>query len=126
MNLPNPDTDAIIKLVVAFNDALNAHDPEAMLRFLTEDTVFENTDPPPDGERYEGKAVVGAFWREFFHGTQAQHIEIEEIFAVENRCVMRWVYRWQEPDGKSGHVRGVDVYTVRQGLIAEKLSYVKG
>ena len=126
MNLPNPDTDAIIKLVVAFNDAQNAHDPEAMLRFLTEDTVFENTDPPPDGERYEGKAVVGAFWREFFHGTQAQHIEIEEIFAVENRCVMRWVYRWQEPDGKSGHVRGVDVYTVRQGLITEKLSYVKG
>jgi len=126
MNLPNPDTDAIIKLVVAFNDALNAHDPEAMLRFLTEDTVFENTDPPPDGERYEGKPVVGAFWREFFHGAQAQHIEIEEIFAVENRCVMRWVYRWQEPDGKSGHVRGVDVYTVRQGLIAEKLSYVKG
>jgi ketosteroid isomerase-like protein len=121
-----PDLSDIIHLVVAFNVALNNHDPEAMLRLLTEDTVFENTDPPPDGERFVGKAAVGAFWQEFFRSAQGQHIEIEEIFAAGDRCVMRWVYRWQEPDGKIGHIRGVDLYTVRQGLIAEKLSYVKG
>ena len=29
-------------------------------------------------------------------------------------------------DYGSGHVRGVDVFTVRDGLVAAKLSYVKG
>ncbi len=39
---------------------------------------------------------------------------------------MRWTYRWTEADGNTGHIRGVDVYRLESGLIAEKLSYVKG
>jgi hypothetical protein len=41
--------------------------------------------------------------------------------------VVRWRYRWA-PDapGQPGHVRGVDVYRVRDGKIAEELAYVKG
>ena len=35
--------------------------------------------------------------------------------------MQRWRYEW---DG--GHVRGVDVFRVRDGKVAEKLSYVKG
>ena len=35
--------------------------------------------------------------------------------------VARWRY-----DYGDGHVRGVDLFTVRDGLVAEKLSYVKG
>jgi len=35
--------------------------------------------------------------------------------------VQRWRYDW---DG--GHVRGVDLFMVRDGRIAEKRSYVKG
>ena len=29
-------------------------------------------------------------------------------------------------DGMPGHIRGVDVFRVRGGKVAEKLSYVKG
>jgi hypothetical protein len=29
-------------------------------------------------------------------------------------------------EGKPGHVRGVDIFRVRDGKLAEKLSYVKG
>jgi hypothetical protein len=36
------------------------------------------------------------------------------------------VYRWTGAAGVSGHIRGIDLYTVRDGLIAAKLSYVKG
>jgi hypothetical protein len=39
---------------------------------------------------------------------------------------MRWRYAWRETSGASGHIRGVDVYRLRRGRIAEKLSYVKG
>ena len=39
-------------------------------------------------------------------------------------AVVRWRYDWGGPD--SGHVRGVDVIRFREGLVCEKLSYVKG
>jgi ketosteroid isomerase-like protein len=121
----SPDEPAFA-VVIAFNDALNAHDADAMMRLMTPDCVFENTHPPPDGTRYEGSAAVRAFWEEFFRASEAARIEIEEIFALEDRCVMRWTYHWIDAGGRPGHVRGVDIYTVRDGLIAEKLSYVKG
>lgn len=115
----------IIQLVTRFNDALNARDVDAMMRLMTDDCVFENTFPAPDGTRYVGQKSVRAFWEEFFRASQNPRFEIEEIFAVDDRCVMRWVYHWKESDGQ-GHIRGVDIYRARGGLIAEKLSYVKG
>ena len=116
----------VIQLVIRFNDALNLHDVDGMMAFLTADCVFENTYPPPDGTRYEGFPAVRTFWKEFFEIDQGQKIEIEEIFASGDRCAMRWVYHWNNPDGREEHIRGVDLYTVRDGQIAEKLSYVKG
>jgi hypothetical protein len=40
--------------------------------------------------------------------------------------VERWRYEWTDEDGSPGHVRGVDVLSVRDGQISEKLSYIKG
>jgi ketosteroid isomerase-like protein len=97
-----------------------------MLACLTEDTVFENTDPAPDGTRFEGRAAVRSFWEQFLEGSSAARIEAEEIFAAGDRCVLRWIYTWEDARGVEGHIRGVDLYRVRGGLIAEKLSYVKG
>jgi hypothetical protein len=33
---------------------------------------------------------------------------------------------WADGNGQPGHVRGVDLFRVRDGKVAEKLSYVKG
>ena len=120
------ESSELINIVQRFNDALNAGDLDTMSSLLTADTVFENTYPPPDGTRYEGRENVRAFWEEFFRGASMAHFEVEEIFADTSRCVMRWIYRWVDPEGNSGHIRGVDVYRLREGLIAEKFSYVKG
>jgi ketosteroid isomerase-like protein len=119
-------TGDLISLIIRFNDALNTRDVDAMMRLMTEDCVFENTYPAPDGTRYSGQAAVRAFWEDFMHGSTAARFEIEEIFGVIDRVVMRWTYHWIDPQGQAGHMRGVDVYTVRNSLIAEKLSYVKG
>lgn len=118
--------DRAVSVVIAFNQALNARNVDAMMRLMTPDCVFENTAPPPDGARYEGQAAVRAFWERFFETAPHTQIEIEEVFDAGDRCVMRWVYRWIGANGSAGHVRGVDLYTLRDGLIAEKLSYVKG
>jgi len=119
-------TEDAIGVVRRFNEALNAGDLSGMMACLTDDTVFENTEPAPDGERFEGKAAVGAFWKAFLASSAQARIEVEELVACGERVVMRWRYAWTDTSGASGHVRGVDVYRLRRGRIAEKLSYVKG
>lgn len=122
----DPLTATTITVIQQFNDALNRRDVETMMALMTGDCVFENTYPAPDGTRLEGPTRVRAFWEEFFAAAAELELELEEIFAVGERGVMRWVYRWTDKEGRPGHVRGVDVYRVRNGQIAEKLSYVKG
>jgi predicted SnoaL-like aldol condensation-catalyzing enzyme len=113
--------EAGIRMVIQFNEALNRHDVAGMMQLMTDDCLFENTDPAPDGAVYKGKEAVTQFWQDFFRDSPNAHIEIEEIFGVGLRCVMRWRYEWGD-----GHVRGVDLYRLKDGLIGEKLSYVKG
>jgi ketosteroid isomerase-like protein len=118
-------SEATRRVVERFNEAFNRHDVEAIMSCMTEDCVFENTRPAPDGTRISGTSAVRAFWEEFFRRSPHAHFETEELVASEDRCVVRWVYRWVR-DGAPGHVRGVDVFRVRDGRVAEKLSYVKG
>ena len=113
--------ESSMRIVLQFNDAFNRHDVEGMMQFMSEDCVFENTDPAPDGTRYAGKEAVTRFWKDFFTESPQAHIDIEEIFGTGGHCIMRWKYIWGE-----GHVRGVDIFKVDNGLITEKLSYVKG
>ncbi len=114
------------RIVLSFNEAFNRHDVAGMMQLMSNDCVFENTDPPPDGTRYSGKESVTQFWQDFFRESPHAHIDIEEIFSLGNRCIMRWKYSWQDVEGKEGHVRGVDIFRVEDGFISEKFSYVKG
>jgi hypothetical protein len=50
----------------------------------------------------------------------------EESLVTGDRAVVRWHYAWGQESGDPGHVRGVDVLRFRDGLVCEKLSYVKG
>ncbi|KPL83760.1 hypothetical protein SE15_00365 [Thermanaerothrix daxensis] len=118
--------EAATRLVLAFNEAFNRHDVDAMMALMSEDVVFENTSPAPDGSVYHGKEAVTRFWEEFFRQSPQAHIEIEEIFGMGFRCVMRWRYTWVDASGAAGHVRGVDIFRIKEGRICEKLSYVKG
>ncbi len=111
--------------IETFNEAFNRHDVPAVMALMTDDVVFENTSPSPDGERYEGHAAVRAFWERLFAASPNAHFAAEDIFAGGDRCTVRWLYTWKNSDGE-GHVRGVDVFRVRDGKVAEKLSYVKG
>lgn len=115
-----------IRVVLAFNEAFNRHDVAAMMQLMSDNCILESTAPAPDGIVYSGKEAVTQFWRDFFHNSPHAHIEIEEIFGYGSRCIMRWRYDWVDVSGEKGHVRGVDIFHVRNDLIYEKLSYVKG
>ena len=115
-----------IRVVLEFNQAFNHHDVAGMMQLMSDDCVFENTNPTPDGAVYAGKASVTQFWQDFFRDSPQAHIEVEEIFGFGMRCIMRWRYDWVDATGTKGHVRGVDIFQVKKGVISEKLSYVKG
>lgn len=115
-----------IRIVIEFNEAFNRHNVAGMMRYMSDNCIFENTNPAPNGTVYAGKEAVTLFWQNFFRESPHAHIEIEEIFGMGKRCIMRWIYSWEDETGKKGHVRGVDIFQVREGLITEKLSYVKG
>lgn len=114
-----------VRAVERFNEAFNAHDVESVLAVMNEDCIFESTAPAPDGVRYVGAEQVRGYWDRFFAGSPDAHFETEEMIAVDDRCVVRWVYR-KTKEGKPWHLRGMDVFRVREGKVAEKLSYVKG
>ena len=118
--------ESAIRVVLEFNEAFNRHDVAGMMQLMSDDCIFENTSPAPDGAVYSGKEVVTRFWQDFFRESPQAHIDIEEIFSLGERCMMRWRYSWVDMAGDKGHVRGVDVFRVRNGFIREKLSYVKG
>ncbi len=118
--------ESAVRVVLEFNEAFNRHDVDGMMRLMGDDCVFENTSPAPDGTVYSGREAVTQFWQDFFHESPHAHIEIEEIFGYGIRCVMRWKYSWVDATGNKGHVRGVDIFQLKDGLISQKLSYVKG
>ena len=96
------------------------------MALMTDDCIFENTYPPPDGARHEGQAAVRAAFAAIFHNSPRLRLHYEEVAAFEERGIVRWVYHWDNGSEDKGHIRGVDILRLRDGKIAEKLSYVKG
>lgn len=115
-----------LRVVLEFNEAFNRHDVAAMMQLMSDDCVFENTSPAPDGAVYRGKDAITQFWQGFFRESPQAHIDVEDISGLGIRCIMRWRYEWVDAAGQTGHIRGVDLFQVKNGLISEKLSYVKG
>jgi ketosteroid isomerase-like protein len=105
----------------AFNEAFGRHDVDAVMALMTDDCIFENTLPAPDGEKHVGASAVRAFWNQFFNDSPRAAFEAEEMVVAGDRAVVRWRFDWGD-----GHIRGIDLFKVRDGKVAEKLSYVKG
>jgi len=123
---PDPLTQSTLDTLRRFNDAFNRQDIAAVMAEMDADCAFENTDPPPDGERSSGYTAVQAAFAAFFQSSPQAYFDFEEVFACGERAFQRWTYRWVDAAGQEGHVRGVDVLRLRGGKIVEKLSYVKG
>ena len=109
-----------LAVVEQFGTAWGDHDLDACLALVTDDCVFDATGPAPDGTRCEGKDAIRAAWQPIFDD-RASNFVAEETFAADDRVVQLWRYSWS-----GGHIRGVDVFRVRDNLVAEKFSYVKG
>jgi uncharacterized protein (TIGR03086 family) len=122
----DPAWGAAHDVVRRFGAAWEAWNLEAIMALMADDAVFESTGPAPDGRRIEGAAAIRAEWESMFRETKDASFTFEEALVSGDRATARWLFSWTNDDGSSGHVRGVDVVRVRDGKVAEKLSYVKG
>ena len=113
------DAESPVAVVRRFNAAWAAHDLAAALVLTSDDCVFEST-APPDGQRCASRADIRAAWQPIFENLASTFI-VEETIEAGPRVVQRWRYDWAD-----GHVRGVDIFTVKDGQITEKAAYVKG
>lgn len=107
-----------------FNEALNKQDFETLADAMTEDSLFKDTGPRPEGHAIrtgtQGRPISG----ELFENSPESHFEVEEVFACGDRCVVLWNHHWVRGD-REGNNRGLDIIRVRDGKVAEKLAYTK-
>lgn len=116
-------TEATRTTIARFGSAFDRSDVDAVMASMTTDCVFEST-APPDGQRHEGQEAVRQAWTDFFAASRGAVFETEELIVTDDRAIARWRYTWAP--GADGHVRGIDLFRVQDGKVAEKLSYVKG
>jgi ketosteroid isomerase-like protein len=121
----NEADQATARVVEAFNEAVNRHDVDAMVALSHPQLVFEGT-TPPDGERLSGRGQVRAFWEELFRQSPNARVETESMIVAGECCTALLTFVFDSERPEAGHVRGVDVLRVQDGLITEKFSYVKG
>ena len=112
-------TRATIEAVERLDAAFDRGDIDAFMAAMTDDCVWESFTPAPDGHRHLGQAAVRQAMADFLDSSPV--FDGEEMLACGDRAMVRWSCRFV-----GGRVRGVDVVRVRDGKVAEILSYVKG
>ena len=118
--------ESAIRVVTQLCEAFNRHDVSAMTVLISEDCILQDSVPAPDGALYAGRADIAGVWGDRIRESARTKIEVEDVFCSGSRCVLRWQRCWVDSAGEKKHVRGVDVIRVRNDLICEVLSYVKG
>jgi ketosteroid isomerase-like protein len=114
------ETEAVLH---RFNQVFLSHKPDALAELVADDCVIENTQPAPDGARYEGKEACVALWTQIAT-TPGIDFKPESILARGDRGEIRWRLVWGPEHMDS--VRGVNLMRVRDGRIVEAQGYVKG
>lgn len=123
--MPATAAETSVELVTRFENNFNTYDVDALMADMTDDCVFEHVAPAAVSfGRHEGQAAVRAVWESLATHFPDYRFDIEDVFGAGDRCACRWSLEWKLPDGGKGTGRGVDIFRIRNGKIAEKLTYV--
>lgn len=117
-------SESTIELVTRFENLFNSRDIDAIMACMTDDPVFEHVAPPSASVgRHQGPAAVRAVFESLEEHFPQYTLEVTDLFATDGRAACRFTLRWRQPDGSEGLARGADLFTIRDGKIAEKLTY---
>ena len=115
-----------LKMLVAFNDAWNKHDIEALMSMMAPECSFHAVGGPDLlGLTYTGREEVRkgfeAAWQNF---PDAQWIDGDH-FVIGDRGVSESTFTGTAKDGSRVEARMVDVFTFHNGKIAIKNAFRK-
>jgi len=110
-------------LVTRFTDAFNREDLDAVMSHFTDDAVYDQFDGTPARGQAE---IRRAFEPQFAGAFGRMRFETEDLFVDprSGKGLIRWLCTL-ERDGRKRGWRGLDILHVRDGKIAEKLTYAK-
>jgi ketosteroid isomerase-like protein len=116
----------VVDLLDRFAAAWNAHDIDALLQCMTEDPVFyAAAGPAPDGAVHRGRVAVASAYAAIWESIpDATWTNVSHVVQGD-RAISEWLFAGTRSDGTAVRVRGVDVFTVRDGLIQVKDTFRK-
>ncbi len=113
--------ESALRVVMAFQQARSRFDLEEMMRLVSDDCIFESSDPAPFGVVYTGKEAITKYWQNFFQSSPHVQMKAEDIFGMGDHCILLW-----ECVRENETLRGVDIFHIKDELIFEIFSYAKG
>ncbi len=112
--------EVALRLATAYRDAFNAGDAAGILSLLHPDCLFDEAEPA-SGKIYTRKEDIQAYLVASFKAAPGAYLSVEEAYSLGWHCVMRWCLK--RDDEKD--LRGVYLFTIRDGLIFSKHTYIK-
>ena len=106
-------------LIDRYNEAWNAHDVDAIMAMHAPEMVFENHTA---GERAEGDAV-GPHIAEIFRNWPDLQFRGRRLYVRGGLVVSEWTASATTGEGRKLEWDGIDVFPMRDGLIARKDVY---
>lgn len=116
------------RAVIAYLDALNEHDADAIAACVAED--FHNEHTSTLGHSVHGRAAYRERLSGFLAGFTDLHYEIEDLLVDGDRAAAayRMTFRAAGSDGvvRPVAIRGVFRFRVRDGLVSHRVDYWDG
>ena len=118
---------SVMTLLRAFGKAFNAGDVDGILACVTDDFEWRLAEGPdaPDARVVRGKEEVRQALRERDARFRSVRFSETEVFVADDQVIGRFRATGSYATGAPLDVRGVDLYTIRDGRIAVKDSYWK-
>ena len=109
----------VTELIERYNDAWNRQDLDAIHALHHPEIVFENHTA---GERADGADAVREHIGRIFENNPTMRFTTRSLQAGQDFAVCEWTLN-VEKDGKRLEWEGVDVFPIKDGLIARKDVY---
>jgi len=105
------------------NDAMNAHDAQRMASLCAED--YQSAQPLHPNRGFGGSTQVLENWSSVFDGVPDLRSELVASSVDGEREWGEWHWHGHHVDGSPFAMRGVTIFVVRDGLIAEGRLYME-
>jgi ketosteroid isomerase-like protein len=117
---------ADLATIVAVTAAFDRHDVDGIMAHFAPDAVFDSPrGPDPWGRRFEGADAVRAGFTARFEGIPDVRYGDDGHFVSGDRGASEWTLTGTTTEGERLHVRGCDLWTLRDGFIVRKDSFWK-